>query len=121
MIISSYIYIPVNNLEKAASWYEKNLGFKIRHKDTLYYDLRTANEVKIMLLTNENHINSQMNYSSGQQPAYGFCVSDFDTIKQILANNNVKIGETFDYFGRSFSFFELDGNKIEIWEDYNYD
>lgn len=29
MFISSYIYIPVSDLEKAASWYEKNLDFKV--------------------------------------------------------------------------------------------
>lgn len=121
MLISSYIYIPVTNLKEAACWYEKNLGFKVRHKDNLYYDMRTANEVKIMLITNENNINSQMKYSTGLQPAYGFCVSDFDAVKKKLTDNSVKMGEVFDYFGRSFSFFDLDGNKIEIWENYDYD
>lgn len=29
MFISSYIYIPVSDLEKATSWYEKNLDFKV--------------------------------------------------------------------------------------------
>ena len=120
MIKSSYVYIPVTDLEKAARWYEKNLGFKVRYKDTLYYDMRTDGNVKIMLLTNENGIHSQMKYSSGMQPAYGFCVSDFDAVRRKLVDNDVKIGEVFDYFGRSCSFFDLDGNKIEIWEDCDY-
>ena len=55
-----------------------------------------------------------------EQPAYGFCVDDFNAIKEKLEMNGVKIGEVFDYFGRSLSFFDLDGNKIEIWEDYEY-
>lgn len=62
-----------------------------------------------------------MQYSTGEQPAYGFCVDDFDDIKEKLEKNGVKIGEVFDYFGRSISVFDLDGNKIEIWEDYEYD
>ena len=121
MLISSYIYIPVNDLEKAASWYEKNLDFKIIYKDSLYFDMRTDNGVKIMLIPSERNITSQMQYSTGEQPAYGFCVDDFDSIKEKLEMNSVKIGEVFDYFGRSLSFFDLYGNKIEIWEDYEYD
>ena len=120
MLISSYIYIPVSNLEKASNWYEKNLDFNLIYKDALYYDMRTANGIKIMLIPNENNINSQMAYSTGQQPAYGFCVKDFAVVREKLEVNGVKIGEEFNYFGRSFSFFDLDGNKIEIWEDYDY-
>ena len=100
MLISSYIYIPVNDLEKAASWYEKNLDFKIIYKDSLYFDMRTDNGVKIMLIPSERNITSQMQYSTGEQPAYGFCVDDFDSIKEKLEMNSVKIGEVFYYFGR---------------------
>lgn len=121
MLISSYIYIPVADLEKAADWYEENLDFHVIYKDSLYYDVRTDNGVKIMLIPGEKKMNSQMQYATGQQPAYGFCVDDFDAIKEKLEQNGVKIGETYDYFGRSFSFFDPDGNKIEIWEDFSYD
>lgn len=121
MLISSYIYIPVSDLEKAADWYRKILDFNVVHRDTLYYDMRTDNGVKIMLIPCENNLTSQMQYSTGQQPAYGFCVDDFDSVREKLEQNHVKIGELFDYFGRSLSFYDLDGNKIEIWEDYAYD
>ena len=121
MLISSYIYIPVSDLEKSADWYEKNLEFNVKYKDALYFDMRTDNGIKIMLIPSEKNITSQMQYSTGQQPAYGFCVDNFDSIRKKLEMNGVKIGEVFDYFGRSFSFFDLDGNKIEIWEDCEYD
>ena len=121
MLISSYIYIPVSDLEKAADWYEKNLDFHVIYKDSLYYDMRTDNGLKIMLIPSENHLTSQMQYSTGQQPAYGFCVDDFDALREKLEMNHVKIGEVFDYFGRSLSFYDLDGNKIEIWEECEYE
>ncbi|MCH5274512.1 MAG: VOC family protein [Lachnospiraceae bacterium] len=114
MLISSYIYIPVSDLDKAAVWYEKILDFKVIHKDSLYFDMRTENGVKIMLIPSENNVISQMQYATGEQPAYGFCVDDFDVLKEKLEMNRVKIGEVFDYFGRSLSFYDLDGNKIEI-------
>ena len=117
MLIDSYVYIPVHDLDSAADWYEKNLEFRLIYKDSLYYDMRTENGVKIMLIPAEGNMTSQMQYSTGQQPAYGFCVDDFDAIKEKLEMNRVKIGEVFDYCGRSFSFYDLDGNKIEIWEE----
>lgn len=79
MLIRSYIYIPVADLEKAASWYEKILDFNVIHRDSLYFDMRTDNGVRIMLIPSEKNTTSQMQYSTGQQPAYGFCVNDFRT------------------------------------------
>ena len=46
MLISSYIYIPVSDLEKAVGWYEQNFDFHLKYKATLYFDLRTDNVVK---------------------------------------------------------------------------
>lgn len=120
MLTSSYIYIPVSDLDKAANWYERNLDFILLYKDVLYYDMRTANGIKIILIPNEDNLTSQIKYATGQQAAYGFCVHAYDVIREKLEANGVKIGEEFNYFGRSFSFFDLDGNKIEIWEDYDY-
>ena len=74
-------------MEKAASWYEKNLDFKVIYKDTLYFDMRTDNGVKIMLIPSERNSIYQMQYSTGEQPTYGFCVDDFDVIKEKLDMN----------------------------------
>lgn len=120
MLVSSYVYIPVSDLEKASKWYEKNLDFKLVYKDVLYYDMRTANGIKIMLIPGEKSIVSQMKYSTGEQASYGFCVDDYDSVREKLEASGVRIGEEFEYFGRSFSFYDLEGNKIEIWEDYDY-
>lgn len=87
MLISSYIYIPVADLEKAASWYEKILDFNVIHRDSLYFDMRTDNGVRIMLIPSERNVTSQMQYSTGEQPTYGFCVDDFDVIKEKIDMN----------------------------------
>ena len=121
MIINSYIYIPVSNIERAAKWYNNNLDFRIIYKDALFFDMRTESGIQILLIPNEKDMVSQIKYSTGEQPAYGFIVDDFNEIKRALQTNGVKTGEVFDYFGHSFSFFDLDGNKIEIWEKYEYE
>lgn len=62
MLLCSYIYIPVSDMEKSAEWYKEILGFKVTLKDPLYYELSTENGIRIMLLPNEEHINSQMTF-----------------------------------------------------------
>lgn len=117
MIVCNYIYIPVSDLKQAANWYEEILDFKVVFQDNLYYELRTVNGIRVMLIPNELHINSQMIFPSGQQPAYGFIVMDINKFRENLNGRNVKVGEIFDYCGKSFSFYDLDNNKIEIWEE----
>ncbi|MDE5993306.1 MAG: VOC family protein [Oscillospiraceae bacterium] len=116
MLLSSYVYIPVSNMDKSAEWYEKNLGFKVTLKDELYYELSTENGIRIMLLPDTEHINSQMKFSDGEQPSYGFMVDNIDEIREKMFDSGIKVGEMFDYCGRSFSFYDLDGNKIELWQ-----
>ncbi len=116
MLLCSYIYIPVSDMEKSAEWYNENLGFKVTLKDPLSYELDTDNGIRIMPLPNDKHINSQMDFPTGQNPAYGFIVDNIDVLREKLIGNNIKVGEVFDYNGRSFSFYDLDGNKIELWE-----
>ena len=117
MLLCSYIYIPVSDLDKSAEWYEKHLGFKVALKDPLYYELSAENGIRIMLLPNNGeHINSQLKFSDGENPAYGFIVDDINSIREKMLGENVRVAEMFDYNGLSFSFFDLDGNKIELWE-----
>ena len=68
-----------------------------------------------MLLPNEEHITSQLAFSDEENPAY-FIFDDIEAIREKLLGNNIKVGEMLDYQGRSFSFFDLDGNKIDLWE-----
>ena len=120
MIINSYICIPVSNIERAAEWYNNNLGFRIIYKDALFFDMRTESGIPILLIPNEKDMVSQIKYSTGEQPAYGFVVGDFKETKKALQKNGVNTGEIINYCGRSFSIFDIDGNKIEIWENYEY-
>ena len=52
-----------------------------------------------------------------RKSAYGFVVDDIKGARERLIENQVKVEDIIDYFGLSFSFYDLDGNKIEIWSD----
>ena len=42
-----------------------------------------------------------------------------ENVRSDLISKGVKVTEIGDYQGKSFSFFDPDNNKIEIWEKAN--
>ncbi len=112
---STYLGIPVSDLDVAAEWYGKHFGFKVVTEDPIFLELLTENGVRICLSRHEQKVNSQMNLANGPFPVQGFIVSDAEAVYQELKNNGVEVGHFFDYQGKSFSFYDIDGNFIEVW------
>ncbi|MFD1676870.1 VOC family protein [Alicyclobacillus fodiniaquatilis] len=112
---SAYLGIPVSDLQAAAEWYGKHFGFKVVTEDPIFLELITKSGVRICLTQHEPKVNSHINLPSGPFPVQGFIVSDAELVYQGLKNNGVQVGEFFDYQGKSFSFYDLDGNFIEVW------
>ncbi len=115
----SYIYIPVSDLTRAGAWYAEHLGFKLVFKDELYHEYRTKSGVRILLLPRIDNITSQMNFPYGTQPAYGFTVSDIQSIYQKFIDDGIEVGKLYNYGGLSFGFHDPDGNFIELWGDHH--
>jgi len=116
-ITSSYIYIPVSNLELAAKWYEEHLEFNVVKVDPIFLELRTESRVRVMLIPNEKNIMSHMNYANGPQATYGFTVSDIMSAYNYLVSKGIRVRKISNYDGTSFGFQDLDGNIIELWSD----
>lgn len=74
-----------------------------------------------MLLPNEGHITSHMNYKSGPQAAHGFVVPDIESVYQKLIEAGIKVNPISDYQGKSFGFYDPDGNLLEFWSDYPFE
>jgi catechol 2,3-dioxygenase-like lactoylglutathione lyase family enzyme len=113
-----YIYIPVTNLERSVEWYAKYLHFETAFEDPLYVEMRSTTGIRIMLIVSEETVNSQMTYSSGPQAAYGFIVPDIDQARQWLMDHGIEVRRISNYQGKSFGFYDPDGNIIELWSDY---
>lgn len=117
-ITSVYIYIPVSDLGRSAAWYEEHLGLRPVHKDPLFWELRSDNGSRVLLISNGNGVTSQMDYDGAPQAVYGFTVSDISAAYQDLSAKGVAVGKVSNYAGTSFSFKDPDGNRIELWGDY---
>ena len=116
-LINSYLYIPVSDFNRSVEWYQDVLGFKLKLSDPIYRDLKSQSGIRIMLIERRDNINSQMMYDTGAQASYGFKVKNIVNIRSELISKGVRVTEIGDYQGKSFSFFDLDDNKIEIWEE----
>ena len=114
---NSYLYIPVSDFDKSVEWYQDVLDFKLKLSDPIYRDLKSQSGIRIMLIERRDNINSQMMYDTGAQASYGFMVKNIEGIRTELLSKGVKVTEIGDYQGKSFSFFDPDDNKIEIWEE----
>ena len=118
-LINGYVYIPVSDFDKSTEWYQDVLGFKLKLCDPLYRDLESQSGIRIMLIERRGGVNSHMMYDTGAQASYGFMTKDIENIYSELISKGVKVTDIGDYQGKSFSFFDPDDNKIEIWEESN--
>ena len=113
---SAYLTIPVSNFKQSADWYGEHFGFKVITEDPLYVELQNESAIKILFQKNKHNLNSHLVYPNGAlQSAYGFMVEDAKSVYLYCIENGIKVGEFFDYQGKSFSFYDPDGNFIEIW------
>ena len=118
-LYSGYVYIPVSDFDKATRWYHDVLGFALVVTDPLYRELRSRLGARIMLIERRGGINAHMQYDTGPQAAFGFSVDNIESIHAELASKGVEVKKIVEYQGKSFSFSDLDGNIIELWEERN--
>lgn len=114
---SGYIYIPVSDFDEATKWYGEILGFALAFSDELYRELRSPSGIRIMLIGRRGGVNSQMIYDTGPQAAYGFTVGNAEDAHNELMLKGLHPDKISHYQGKSFGFADLDGNRIELWEE----
>jgi catechol 2,3-dioxygenase-like lactoylglutathione lyase family enzyme len=103
-------------MKRSAEWYARHLGFRNVTEDPLYLEMMTDTGVRILFQQNDHGLHSDFTYPDGSpQSAYGFIVDDAEALYRELKNSGIKVGKLFDYQGKSFSFYDPDGNYIEIW------
>lgn len=112
---SAYLGIPVSDLEAAAEWYGEHFGFKVVTRDPIFLKLLTETGVTICLSKHDPAFRSHMQLPDGPFPVQGFIVADAEAVHNELRQRGVEVGQLFDYQGQSFSFYDLDGNFIEVW------
>ncbi|SDX79554.1 VOC family protein [Paenibacillus sp. CF384] len=113
---STYLTIPVSSFAQSTQWYGEHLGFRVVKEDPFYIELVNESGIRILFQKYEHSLNSHFVYPDGAlQSSYGFMVDDAEAAYHAFIERGIKVGELFIYQGKSFSFYDPDGNFIEIW------
>ncbi|MFJ8261991.1 VOC family protein [Rummeliibacillus sp. NPDC094406] len=114
--------IPVSNVELSSEWYVNKLGAELSYKDEDKAILNFANQ-SIFL------VKSKKNQSANFYDIYGeehFSLTfEVDGLNALIAihkdfiEREIKVGEIENrgHAGRNFVFYDLDGNKFDVWSE----
>lgn len=109
------IFIPVTDIEKSTSWYEKYLGVKKidSWEDGAGFYLPTGS-TQLALVKVESPQPTEFIIKGNQKNSYyNFVVDDIEIALQHFKNNGVVTTEIEDFGGmKFFDFFDLDGNPF---------
>ncbi|KMY31927.1 glyoxalase [Lysinibacillus xylanilyticus] len=115
-------YIPVSNVELSCEWYVRKLGAECSYRDSDKVILNFANQ-SFFLVRSMNNQNSNFIDCYGKEHfSITFevdGVSALETIHKNFRDKGIKVGEVENrgHAGRNFVFYDLDGNKFDVWSE----
>jgi catechol-2,3-dioxygenase len=116
------IYIPVTNVELSAEWYVTRLGAELSYKDEDKAILNLANQSFFLVHSNENESSNFVDVHSEEWFSMTFEVDGMEALAalhQEFFEAKIEIGEIENrgHAGRNFVFYDLDGNKFDVWSE----
>ncbi|QPQ30581.1 VOC family protein [Lysinibacillus sp. JNUCC 51] len=115
-------YIPVSNVELSCEWYVSKLGAECSYRDSDKVILNFANQ-SFFLVRSMNNQNSNFIDCYGKEHfSITFevdGVSALETIHKNFRDKGITVGEVENrgHAGRNFVFYDLDGNKFDVWSE----
>ena len=115
-------YIPVTNVELSSEWYVNKLNAELSYKDGDKAILNLANQ-SIFLVKSKEHQNSNFIDIYGEERfSLTFEVDGMDALKTIhkdFMGKGIRVGEIENrgHSGRNFVFYDIDGNKFDVWSE----
>ncbi|MGE8206798.1 VOC family protein [Heyndrickxia sp. NPDC080065] len=115
-------YIPVNNVEQSAEWYLRNLGADLSYKDEDKAIINFANQSFFLVKANEKETSNFYDVAGNERFSITFEVNGLEALKALhndFIERNVKVGEIENrgHSGRNFVFWDINGNKFDVWSE----
>ncbi|MGE6256691.1 VOC family protein [Heyndrickxia sporothermodurans] len=116
------IYLPVSDVERAAEWYASNLEAEISYKDSLKAIINFANQSFFLVKSEENQRANFEDINGTERFSITFEVNGMNALKNIhesFVKKGIKVGDIEDrgHTGRNFVFYDIDGNKFDVWSE----
>jgi catechol 2,3-dioxygenase-like lactoylglutathione lyase family enzyme len=115
-------YIPVTNVDLSSDWYVNKLGAELSYKDQDKAILNFANQSIFLVKSNENQSSNFIDIYGNEHFSLTFEVNGLNDLKAIhkdFKQCEIRVGEIEDrgHSGRNFVFYDLDGNKFDVWSE----
>ncbi|MBT2668622.1 VOC family protein [Bacillus sp. ISL-4] len=115
-------YIPVSNVELSSEWYVNKLGAELSYKDEDKAILNFANQSIFLVKSKENQSSNFYDIHGEERFSLTFEVnglSALETIHKDFIGKQIRVGEIENrgHSGRNFVFFDLNGNKFDVWSE----
>ena len=115
-------YIPVSNVELSSEWYVNKLGAELSYKDEDKAILNFANQSFFLVKSKENQSSNFYDIYGVERFSITFEVNGLNALEAIhrdFIGKQIRIGaiENRGHSGRNFVFFDLDGNKFDVWSE----
>ncbi|PWW32421.1 hypothetical protein DFO73_101685 [Cytobacillus oceanisediminis] len=115
-------YIPVTDVGLSSDWYINKLGAELSYKDQDKAILNFANQSIFLVKANENQSSNFFDIYGNEHFSLTFEVNGLnalETIHRDFKQNEIRVEEIENrgHSGRNFVFYDLDGNKFDVWSE----
>ncbi|QHE62500.1 VOC family protein [Rossellomorea vietnamensis] len=115
-------YIPVADVERSSEWYVTNLEAELNYKDEDKVILNLANQSIFLVKSKENESANFIDVHGNERFSLTFEVDGLEALENVrgeFLHRGMKVGEIEDrgHSGRNFVFYDVDGNKFDVWSE----
>ena len=115
-------YLPVSNVELSTEWYINKLSAELSYKDEDKAILNFANQSLFLVRAKDGQSSNFLDIHGEEHFSMTFEVNGLDALETIhkdFLEKEIKVGgiENRGHAGRNFVFYDLDGNKFDVWSE----
>ncbi|MEH7009768.1 VOC family protein [Neobacillus niacini] len=115
-------YLPVSDVDLSSEWYVNKLGAILNYKDEDKAILNFANQSVFLVKAKEYQSANFFNTYGEECFSITFEVNGFnalETVHREFKEKKIRVGEIENrgHSGRNFVFYDLDGNKFDVWSE----
>ncbi|PDY76454.1 VOC family protein [Bacillus cereus] len=115
-------YIPVTNVELSSNWYVNKLGAELNFKDEDKAIINFANQSFFLVKSQDNQTLNFFDFHGEERFSITFEVNGLHALESIhseFIEKEILVGEIENrgHAGKNFVFYDLDGNKFDVWSE----
>ncbi|MEC2055998.1 VOC family protein [Peribacillus psychrosaccharolyticus] len=115
-------YFPVTDVVRSSSWYIEMLGAELSYQDEVKAILNLANQSVFLVKSQEGQTSNFFDSTGNERFSLTFEVNGLEALEALhreFSEKEIRVGviENRGHTGRNFVFYDLDGNKFDVWSE----